>query len=279
MVKIIKKTLRKLHSKVFSKKSFLSNGISRYDSNRIKKMKRFETNEVKLDGVSFKFSDSGGFIHSVEEIIVDKIYDFKSDNEKPVIIDCGSSFGLSIYFFLKKFPNSKIIGFEADNQIFDLLKTNVEGFNNNANVELHNKAVWTKDETLSFYREGSLAGSLQTDFSKKDDIINVQAIDLKEYLNQTVDFLKIDIEGAENFVLFHIQDQLKNVKNLFLEYHGLLGEPQNLSEILNLLTKVGFEYYIRLAGETMKKPFIDKKPARFNQQLNIFCYRKKSIDG
>ena len=278
MVKIVKKIFRKLHSKIFSKKIFLSNGISLYDSNRIKKMKRFETNEVKLDGISFKFSDSGGFIHSVEEIIVDKIYDFQPDNEKPLIIDCGSSFGLSIYFFLKKFPHSKIIGFEADNQIYDLLKTNVDGFKNNTNVELHNKAVWTKDETLSFYREGSLAGSLQTDFSKKDDVINVQAIDLKEYLNQTVDFLKIDIEGAENFVLFHIQDKLKNVKNLFLEYHGLLGEPQNLGEILNLLTNVGFEYYIRLAGETMKKPFIVKEPSRFNQQLNIFCYRKKSID-
>jgi FkbM family methyltransferase len=274
MVKILKKILKKLHSKIFSKKTFLSNGISLHDNNRIKKMRRFETNEVKLDGVPFKFSDSRGFIHSVEEIIVDKIYDFKPDNEKPLIIDCGSSFGLSIYFFLKKFPNSKIIGFEADNKIFDLLKTNVDSFKNNSNVELHNKAVWTKDETLSFYREGSLAGSLQADFSKKDDIINVQAIDLKEYLNQTVDFLKLDIEGAENSVIFHVQDKLKNVKNLFLEYHGLLGETQNLGEILNLLTKVGFEYYIRLAGETMKKPFIDKEPARFNQQLNIFCYRK-----
>jgi len=60
---------------------------------------------------------------------------------------------------------------------------------------------------------------------------------------------------------------------MFLEYHGLIDQPQNLGEILNLLKEAGFQYYIRLAGETMKFPFCDEKPTAFNQQLNIFCYR------
>lgn len=268
------KSLKKIYKKIFKRDISPPKGITIQDFKKLKSMKRFQTNEVEFYGMPFKFSDSVGFLHSIDEIVKDEIYQFESDKESPLIIDCGSSFGLSIYFFKKLNPKSRIIGFEADSEIFKLLKMNVSNFPNNDNIIIHNKAVWTKNERLSFYREGSLAGSLNTDFGNKSEVIEIQAIDLKDYLNQSVDFLKLDIEGAENQIIFHIKDLLKNVKNLFLEYHGIIGEPQNLGDILNLLSDVGFEYYIRLAGETMKRPFIDKTPLKFNQQLNIFCYRK-----
>ena len=101
----------------------------------------------------------------------------------------------------------------------------------------------------------------------------VKAVDLNKYLHQEIDFLKIDIEGAENHLIFHISENLRNVKNLFIEYHGLKNQRQNLGEILNLLTNVGFEYYIRVAGETIRFPFCNERPRVFNQQLNIMCYR------
>ncbi|WP_289045541.1 FkbM family methyltransferase [uncultured Olleya sp.] len=238
------------------------------------KMPRYSEGKIKMKNLNFNFSDSIGFLHSFDEIFVEEVYRFESDKKSPLIIDCGSNVGLSILYFREKFPEAKIIGFEADNKIFNLLKNNISQFYNSDKIQILKKAVWTKDTILTFFTEGSLAGSLNIDFAGNNAKEKVQAVDFKKYLKEEVDFLKIDIEGAENELIFNIKEDLKNVKNLFLEYHGLINEKQNLGDILNLLSDVGFEYYIRLAGETLKYPFCKETPKKFNQQLNIFCFRK-----
>ncbi len=248
-------------------------GISERERRHLHNYPRFTEGKVNLFGKPFYFTDALGFLHSLDEIFVDEIYKFTSDKENPYIIDCGANMGLSILYFKKLYPKSKIICFEPDEKTFKILKKNTLEFSDS--VELFKEAVWTEDSDLTFYSEGSLAGSTIVDFSNKNEKITVKAIDFKKYLNKKIDFLKIDIEGAENEVIFDIKGHLDNVNKLFLEYHGIIGETQNLGNILNLLTVNGFQYYIRLAGETICYPFCDGKPSGFNQQLNILCYRKK----
>lgn len=249
-------------------------GISESERKRLLKYPPFMEGEAHFFGKPFGFSHGPSFVHSVDELFDEEVYKFESDKENPYIVDCGANIGLSILYFKKRFPKSKILAFEPDDQIFDILKKNVLVHNNFSNVILKKEAVWTEDTELSFFSEGALAGSSVVDFGNNNNVIKVQAVDLKKHLQEPVDFLKIDIEGAENKVIFDIAVHLDNVKNLFLEYHGLLNEPQNLGEILNLLKEKGFEYYIRVAGDTLKFPFCNESPSSFNQQLNIFCYRK-----
>ena len=71
-----------------------------------------------------------------------------------------------------------------------------------------------------------------------DEIVeknNVRCVRLNDLLNEEIDFLKIDIEGAELPVLKDCSDNLKNVKNLFVEYHGKYDEMFKLNEILEIL--------------------------------------------
>ena len=248
-------------------------GISPFERNRLLNYPAFTEGKVDFFGKPFYFSHGSSFIHSVDEIFKDEIYKFIRENQNPYIIDCGANIGLSIAYFRKLFPNAEILAFEPDEQIFELLRKNVAQLPNSDDIKIEKKAVWTEDTNLEFFSEGALAGSLVTDFGKKNNIIKIQAVDFKKYLNREIDFLKIDIEGSENALIFHIKDKLANVKNLFLEYHGLIGEEQNLGEILNLLKNAGFQYYIRLAAETIRFPFCNEKPRSFNQQLNILCYR------
>jgi hypothetical protein len=70
-----------------------------------------------------------------------------------------------------------------------------------------------------------------------------------------VDFLKIDIEGAEWNVIQNISNELNKVEHLFLEYHGKTIETQKLSELLNILKNSGFSVYIRNAADNLKYPF------------------------
>lgn len=260
----------------YRNESNLQTGVSLTNRQHLLEYKPFTIGSTDLFGSKFHFSHGPSFIHSVDEIFGEEVYKFKCDNDAPYIIDCGANIGLSIYYFKKIFPKSSIIAFEPDNIIFELLEKNIRELNDKS-IHLYKAAVWKEDTILSFYSEGALAGSSVTDFGSKNNVIKVEAVDLKKYLNRKIDFLKIDIEGAENELIFNIAEHLENVQNLFLEYHGLLDEEQNLGEILNLLKNAGFQYYIRVADETLKYPFLGEAPRNFNQQLNIFCYRKSSI--
>ena len=53
----------------------------------------------------------------------------------------------------------------------------------------------------------------------KDGSIKFNTVNRNEFLQEEVDFLKVDIEGAEHEVLPAISNNLRNVKFLFLELH------------------------------------------------------------
>lgn len=274
MISVLQK-FYKLNLKVYREYKYRNDinpktGISESERERLMHIAPFTPGKTVLFGKPFSFSDAAGYLHSVDEIFGEDVYKFTTASNSPYIIDCGANMGLSILYFRKNYPNSTILAFEPDHKTFNILKENTAHFDR---VTIKEEAVWTEDTTLEFFSEGSLAGSAMVDFAHKNNKTSVTAIDLKKYLTRKIDFLKIDIEGAENELIFDIKDHLFQVDKMFLEYHGLVEKPQNLGEILNLLKETGFQYYIRLAGETLKFPFCGEKPVNFNQQLNIFCYR------
>ncbi|MDR0567350.1 MAG: FkbM family methyltransferase [Prevotellaceae bacterium] len=225
-----------------------------------------------LRGKKFKFSHAPSFADMAEEIFEQEIYQFKTDSERPYIIDGGANIGLSMAYFAEKFPNAQIIGFEPDKVIFPILKENMEQLDNR-NVRIYEKAVWYEDTVLDFYSEQALAGSAMIDFNNHQNKIKVEAVNFNKFLNRKVDFLKLDIEGAENEVIFKIADNLRFVENMFLEYHELDSRNQNLQDILLLLKEKGFSYTIKVANDVNKFPFKKEKIKNYTQQLNIFCYR------
>lgn len=233
---------------------------------------RSKSGTARLLGKEVKFSNPLAFTHSVEEIFCGNIYDFKVSNQKPYILDCGANIGLSVIFFKKLYPQARIVAFEPDKEIFQVMQDNVKAFGLQ-DVTLVNKAVWDKTEQLSFFNEGSLAGSLVTDFNTNNNVTVVEAEDLLPYLSEPVDFLKIDIEGAELVVMQRIAPKLSMVQHLFLEYHSDRDKPQQLQDLLALVSEAGFRYYIKEADNLTFNAFVKKPKGPYDVQLNIFCYR------
>lgn len=230
----------------------------------------FVPGTAQLYGRQLHYSDGEGFLHSVREIFYEDVYRFRARNDAPHIIDVGANIGLSLLYFKKLYPHCTIVAYEPDRKIFELLKRNVSGL---SGVDLRNSAAWTEDTQLTFYSEGSLAGSVSMDFIRKGDAVTVSAERLKkEIARRPVDFLKIDIEGAENAVLFDIEDELANVDLLFFEYHSVPGEGQRLGELLELVRSAGFRYVIN-GAHGPRLPFVEVVPHGFDLQLNVSCFR------
>ena len=236
----------------------------------IEELPSFTPGQTRLFGRTIAFSDKDGFLHSLREIFVDEVYRFDSAKADPFIMDAGANIGLSVLYFKQRFPAATVMAFEPDPQMFDLLRRNTAGL---PGVELRNAAAWTADTTLTFFTEGSLAGSTEIDFLNKGRAVTVAAERLRDRLvERPVDFLKIDIEGAENEVLPDIADALDRVGLLFFEYHSAPGRPQRLGELLQLICDQGFRYVIN-GAHGARLPFVETVPHGFELQLNVSCFR------
>lgn len=253
---------------------FLKLGIPLLDYFKFKNKNETGVFSTKLYGKKILINNPFWYLHSVEELFLEEVYEFSADNSAPYIIDCGANLGLSIIYFKKRFPNCKILAFEPDKNIFALLKKNLQAFNYK-DLELINCAVWNENTVLNFSSDGALGGTISELGINKVSSTTVDAKSLKEFLElEQVDFLKIDIEGAEFEVLNACRFSLERVKKLFVEYHGGPKLPQMLPELLEIIKSAGFRFYIREAWKNMEHPFLDYQRERYyDLQLNIFCYR------
>ncbi|TAL48473.1 MAG: FkbM family methyltransferase, partial [Chitinophagaceae bacterium] len=216
--------------------------------------------------------DSGSLIAGYQEIFLKQNYLFNTFQQAPRIIDCGSNIGLSIIFFKKKFPGAVIDAFEPDPRIFAVLKNNIDKRRFTA-ISLHNTAIAAEDGELKFRPDGGFSGKITKDESSPG-LITVKAEKLSPYLNKPVDFLKIDIEGAETEVLFEIRNNLDVVRNLFIEYHSVNGHDQNLDQLLKILKEKKFRVHIKEAASA-KHPFMERPLiAGMDNQLEIYAWKK-----
>ena len=196
------------------------------------------------------------------------IYNFNSNSDSPLIIDAGANIGMGVLYWKSKFPNCKIIAFEPSRMAFNSLIKNVEA-NNLTNVQCINKALADKEGILQFTTNEIISGSLVTEKNLKENY-EVEAIKIDSFLKEKVDFLKIDIEGAEKLIFNDIKSNINNLNYIFLEYHSFLNEQPYLSKYLNLFEENGFRYLIEDEYKNTNH-FINKKVS-LNQdmQLNIW---------
>lgn len=238
---------------------------------KLKNTPRYTTTTTTILGREIELVDSTSFLCMYEEIFERQIYKFRTDNRRPIIIDGGANIGLSTIFFKQTYPNSHVTAFEPDVKVFHTLEKNIN--NIFYDVTLINKALWISETVLEFMSEGSDGGRVLY-VAPEAKKYQVPTVRLRDYLDQTVDFLKLDIEGAETKVLIDCQDLLFNVKNIFVEYHSFANEPQTLHTIINILTEEKFRIHIH-HPILSHQPFYERNIFMgMDMMLNIFAFRE-----
>ena len=213
--------------------------------------------QSKISKYSVNYFNEEEFHSLKREIFTNDCYYFQSNTPKPMIIDVGSYIGLSILYFKKLYPDSRIIAFEPNPIAFNMLKENL--FINNINdVELHNTAIMDKMSEKDLYIDDtdmdrfSVASFSKNAWNKKvvSRKIKVKTEKLDKYLKSEVDMLKLDVEGSEQAVLGSIKKYFNSIKNIVLEYHPI--ENQNLDKVIDLLHKQ-YNLEILYEGKTLKR--------------------------
>jgi FkbM family methyltransferase len=211
-------------------------------------------------------TDGPNFYMQYKDEFFRRIYHFKARRPDPLILDGGSNIGMSILYFKHVYPQARVLAFEPDPVIYQILKKNVAR-NHLSDVTILNAGLSAQSGTAFFTSDGSAGGHVGT----SPNGVTVQMHCLSDYLKEQVDFLKLNIEGDELPVLQEAaaSGKLSNVQEMVLEYHGWPMGEQRLGDILNLLRDQGFRYLVHdFDNETCPAT---KPPFRLTPHTTWFC--------
>jgi len=232
---------------------------------------RFHQRKIRVFGWKLIVPDVASFFSAYHEIFLEEIYDFPTEKRNPVILDCGANIGISIFYFKQKFPESKIIAYEADPAIFTIAQNNILN-NKLSGVELHNKAIWSLETTVQFNSEGADGGRINIGSDR--NLIDVQTVSLSSILrDHSFDFIKIDIEGAEVEALKDCDEYLPRLRYVFVEFHSFIKRRQELGSLISRFELNGFRVHVH-PPFTSKKPFHGAQERDgMDMQLNLFFWK------
>ena len=194
------------------------------------------------------YANSSDLFVLTNEIILSESDRFEAISDEPFIIDGGANIGTAIAYFKWLYPHSHIIAFEPNPMLFRICKRNID-LNGWSNVTLHPYALSARPGNLKFHcdNEMPMASSLTSraeEEGRSFSTIVVESRLLGDFIDRPIDFLKLDIEGAESSVISSIEPKLSMVMSGIIEYHH--GSKQNsLPTILNVLDRCGYRYVIK----------------------------------
>ena len=243
---------------------------------KARKFPRYTPVHINSAGLQLHVADLLSVAYQLKEYFFDEefLLPFSMDS-KLKIYDLGANMGIATLYFKRKYPNAEIVVYEADPDICNYLRENIKGNLDERqlrDIKINCQAVWIEDGEVEFKSEGADSGavSARSTTGKK-----IPAIDFRNVMEneQTIDFLKMDIEGAEYEVIKAIGRFLKKVKMLFIEFHFSPDNDQQLDILIKILNENGFDYYLKNTNP-VTKPFTQLLGMNTSYQVCIYAVNK-----
>ncbi len=155
---------------------------------------------------------------------------FYSVQKDDIVIDAGANHGHLATFYSKKVgTKGKVYAFEPDKKNITEMKANMALNSDMRNIQIQEELIWDKNTQLDFFEAGTVSSSIH--YKPKNaktilkDAITIDSFYKKEQL-QRLDFIKMDIEGAEIEAMDGLVEVLEKFKPNFAiaSYHWVNDE-------------------------------------------------------
>ena len=136
-----------------------------------------------------------------------------------LIIDAGAHIGLASLFFANKYPRAKIFAVEPAPSNIEMLELNTGDY---PNITLVRAALWSEHHLLRISNPDSTNWGFRVEpaESEIDALSSVTVEDILKLVGtDTIDILKMDIEGSEREVFAASQAWIGKVRTLIVELH------------------------------------------------------------
>jgi FkbM family methyltransferase len=158
--------------------------------------------------------------------------------EQCTILDLGANAGYTMSHMAGLYPKATIVGVEMDIGNYELAVKNTEWCGSRCRII--NAAVWPEEGFISYGGNDENAYAVRGENDNKSNLIKSQTITIASLIKQCkiefIDYVKIDIEGAESEIFKTNVDWLKQVGAIKIEVHP----PATIEGIRAVLTENGF---------------------------------------
>jgi FkbM family methyltransferase len=184
-------------------------------------------------------------LQCLTKVFVDHEYSIPFQTNPRLIVDAGANIGMATIYFSGKFPEAKIIAIEPEPSNYDLLVRNCWGM---ANVTALHAGVWHTDISLHIANPDGEKWAFRVTPGTCNGS-SIKALTVPEILAQsgseTIDILKLDIEGAER-ELFQdgCEEWLPQVKMIIIELHDRYA-PGSSRAVYSKLCQMPFRQEVR----------------------------------
>ncbi len=198
------------------------------------------------------FPDTRTLHFLLHEIVVEGAYSHFELSDADLIIDCGAHIGLSALNFALRAPAAQMHCFEPDPESAEWLRLFIGRAGLAHRVHVHQEAVARRSGPVRFYSRSRWKRSLHSSLDgDRDDLpaspVTVPGIALSAFIGaQTVDLLKLDVEGSEVDVLLDLieSSSIEKVRHLIVEVHHDHRYPERILRVIKLLVDVGFRFQL-----------------------------------
>jgi FkbM family methyltransferase len=149
------------------------------------------------------------------------------------ILDLGSNIGTTIIHYARLFPAARVLGVELDAGNYSLCRRNIAALGDRCDV-LHGAAWWCDGEIAY---GGDEEWGIHVDAGGKNKAPAYSMTGLLDRMGPFIDFVKMDIEGAEAEVLARAGSWIGRVGCLKVEVH----KPYTIEACMGDLRKLGID--------------------------------------
>jgi len=186
-------------------------------------------NRISWNGLQIDVRRNTSDVLVFKQILIDEEYDpvvklFEERGKRMfTMIDGGANIGLTTLYFYRQFPEARIIALEPSGENFVQLTGNLK-LNALTGIIPINAGVWNSNKHLSkaqdFGDGRHWAFSLTESESGTFKVFDIPTL-LTEYNIEVLDFLKLDVEGAEYEILLKADNLnfLEHVNVISIEVH------------------------------------------------------------
>lgn len=191
-------------------------------------------------------------------------------NDKKCVFDVGANHGIISLLIASKNPKVQVHSFEASEEAVNIINQNsaLNGFH--SAIQVVNTLIADRSGyTIPFYWEGSSGGASITK-GRMGHVIEIHksTLSLDDYAkanNAFPDFIKMDIEGAENIAIKGMKEILSTSRpEVFIELHDFGSKKlyENAQDILDFVTPLKYQMIYLRTGEPVENAEIMKERGR-----------------
>jgi len=162
----------------------------------------------------------------LRQILVDGEYNLPSENVRRVV-DLGANIGLATVFLSRRFPDAEIACVEPSPQNIPLLKRVIAM--NGIRACVFEAAIGPVDGSIDLFLSAQPDCTSVVNAVNTVGIVKVPQISMEHLMKdmgwEGIDVMKLDIEGAEKFLLTENQAWLGKVRMVVGESHANVGHP------------------------------------------------------